>query len=282
MENFSFKDFHEDDKNLNEIDINQKLSLELDKNKENRSKKEFDWYKWIENNKEIIEQPLSDPSLLEAIGSLTFKIKEYLPEYDTIISDDTSGRVPSLVLRNVASATNEKKGGPKTYFITGGARLKEYEENRSFDDLDKSINDFINKRKDEIKNPLVVTEVISSGKSLEAFLKRFHKFDIYPDIATLSTYQFTDLEGEVLENESNDKFNEYAKELKTRIFYGKKSGVGETIHGHFKGKGVKKQKTGIFKRIRSPHPEAIKDDKVGDVRRSIKLISNGLIDVIKE
>lgn len=114
---------------------------------------------------------------------------------------------------------------------------------------------------------------------MEALIKRFHKFDIYPDIATISTYQLSE-EGRLITGA--DEFDEYANNLKTRIFYGKEGGVREAIYGNFKGKGVKKQKTGIFKRINSPHPEINRDEKVSDIRKSVKLISDGLISIIKE
>lgn len=152
MENFYLKTFYKKDQETIHENVNEKLSLELEENKENRIKKEANWHKWVKENKDLIEEPLNDPSLLEAMSRLTFKVEEYLSEYDTIISDDTSGRMPSLILRNVASAKNKKESTPKTYFITGGVRLKKYEETRSYDDLDKSINKFIDGHKDTIKN----------------------------------------------------------------------------------------------------------------------------------
>jgi hypothetical protein len=122
-----------------------------------------------------------DPEFKELellILPLIEKLKENIDkaEYDMLIGDDASGRIPTLILRGII---NERSGGPeiRTRFVAGGQLRSSAE-----------LKDTIRKIKPEIeKKALIVTEYISSGKSMEQLSNILKELEISFDIATLKS-----------------------------------------------------------------------------------------------
>lgn len=106
------------------------------------------------------------------------KLKENIDknEYDVLIGDDASGRIPTLILRGII---NERNSGSKikTKFVAGGQLRSSAE-----------LKETVRRIKPEIaKKALVVTEYISSGKSMDQLSKILKELEIPFDIATLKS-----------------------------------------------------------------------------------------------
>lgn len=116
---------------------------------------------------------------------MTFELKEEIPHYDTIISDDVSGRLVSLFLREVINKEKiEINEQPvQTYFIAGVSSCYEDDFNKA---KVKKIEEFISLKFPSIKKALLVTEFIATGNTLNPIVKNLEKQDISFDIASVS------------------------------------------------------------------------------------------------
>ena len=116
---------------------------------------------------------------------MTFELKEEIPHYDTIISDDVSGRLVSLFLREVINKEKiEINEQPvQTYFIAGVSSCYEDDFNKA---KVKKIEEFISLKFPSIKKALLVTEFIANGNTLNPIVKNLEKQDISFDIASVS------------------------------------------------------------------------------------------------
>ncbi len=126
---------------------------------------------------------------LEApIGNLVNQLKESIDkeEYDAIIGDDISGRIPTLALRKIFVSrihelnpnltAEEGREKLKTFFVVGGHRKQN----------DRKLLEFFKKIKPNIKKRLLfVTEYKNSGRSLLRISKLLEKVGIHFDIAAV-------------------------------------------------------------------------------------------------
>ncbi|MDP3999190.1 MAG: hypothetical protein Q8P76_01180 [bacterium] len=106
--------------------------------------------------------------LEKPMANLAEQLKEAIDkgEYDTLISDDAGGRIPTLVFRKVMMERMQKmhpdltpeqeREAMKTFFVAGGMA----ELNRG------ALKKFFNKTAPKIKKALLVTEFMESGKSI--------------------------------------------------------------------------------------------------------------------
>ncbi len=118
--------------------------------------------------------------VVQAAARLVVELRDRLPRYDTILSDDASGRLVSLLLKRIIDHKKEEAGGKKTatFFLASGRH--------SSTAIDKSIRKFISKKKNELGKTLLVTEYIETGKSIEKLAKALEDKHIDFDIAALS------------------------------------------------------------------------------------------------
>ena len=132
---------------------------------------------------------------------LVERLKESIDngDYDMLIGDDASGRLPTLALRGVINERNRKlcpdlklsESEIKTRFVAGGQN----EENK--EELKKALE----KLKPEIKKKaLVVTEYIQSGESMARISKLLENLGISFDVAAFTS------EKDKLEIPENSKF----------------------------------------------------------------------------
>ena len=99
-----------------------------------------------------------------AMVSLIKQLKEQIEngEYDTIISDDVGGRIPTLILRKVIKEHNpDKKLG--TFFIASG---KTYLPTSADTEKYEQLQEHLKKVTDKTKKALIVTQFIFTGKTL--------------------------------------------------------------------------------------------------------------------
>jgi hypothetical protein len=151
----------------------------------------FDFDRMIKfKNYEDFEFEDTFVELESLILPLVKKLKESIDkgEYDMLIGDDASGRIPTLILRGVINDRNRKlnpdlkssESEIKTRFVAGGQL-------RSIEQLKSAIEKL---RPEVKKKALVVTEYIYSGKSMERFSSILKNLNIPFDIATLKS-EFT-------------------------------------------------------------------------------------------
>jgi len=133
---------------------------------------------------------LADP-IMKLLWELRDKIEE--GSFDSIIGDDSSGRIPALVFSNVINRIYKQKEIPKidTKFLAGSRGYKEGEERFSI--KVKKIVDFINIRllknvndREASKKTLIVTDTIFKGNSLLPLVRALQETHKPYDIATIS------------------------------------------------------------------------------------------------
>jgi len=107
--------------------------------------------------KEIAE---IEPAMVSLINQLKGKIES--GEYDTLISDDVGGRIPTLILRKIIKELNpDRKLG--TFFIASG---KTYLPTSLDKEKYEKLQEHLKKVTDKTKKALIVTQFIFTGKTL--------------------------------------------------------------------------------------------------------------------
>jgi hypothetical protein len=129
--------------------------------------------------------PFEYTAFLSSILHIANKIGPKILDYH-LLSDDRSGRVPSLVLMNWQKRVEDAYGKDRDYstqnpridFILGGAR--HYNSHK--------IEEFIRENQERLGSQpqLLVTDTIDEGSTLLKLLPLFDKYGISVDIATLS------------------------------------------------------------------------------------------------
>ena len=123
------------------------------------------------------QKPLA---VVEALARLVLELKDELPNYDTILSDEVSGRIPSLLLGNILEKVREREGKkePNTYFISAGRHADPR--------IESYVDKFIKKKKNKFGKTLLVTEFIDTGNSIEKITNILTEQDVDFNIASVS------------------------------------------------------------------------------------------------
>ncbi|MGC9048982.1 MAG: hypothetical protein ACP5IX_02080 [Patescibacteria group bacterium] len=175
--------------------------------------------------------------VIEALACLVIKLERDLSTYDTILSDDVSGRLPSLFLRELINRIRSKAGKEpvKTYFLAAGRYWWLIEK-------DKAIRNFLVGKKKEIGKALVVTEYIESGHGITRLMELLKELGINFDVAAVSA-----------DSNSADYIQKFGNIFK-KVRYGKEcSRIGLSFHSaRERYSGVRKHPESI-----SAHPEAV-------------------------
>lgn len=116
--------------------------------------------------------------------SLVTQLKEAIEkgEYQTLISDDAAGRIPTLILRKILKEKSPNSRDLNTYFLAFG---------RGHNLDGNKIPDFIKKKKDNLGKTLIVTEFVHAGGTLRKIFWSFDEsaeYDNY-DIATVTMHK---------------------------------------------------------------------------------------------
>ncbi len=197
--------------------------------------------------------------IITSFTHLATELKEELPYYDAIISDDTSARLVSLFFREIINSKKEEnnKEHVQTYFLT--PKRGKYKE------IDKNIHKFLTEKSPNIQKALIVTEHIDSGSSLKAIISGLEKNEIEYDIATISINKFLPLKKGLFE-----KVTYFSKGSDGLLFY--KKGL----------EGVqtdRREKSTI-------HPKRVRDPEIKKIgiqaRKDILYISNIVLQKLKE
>lgn len=99
--------------------------------------------------------PLESKELREMLASTTLAVLNDAEKFTTIVGEDTSGRIPALIIGKAINIVRERKGLPKArrVFVSG----------RTYNDVDPHYQAFGDDDK-----ALLITEFISSGGSVAA------------------------------------------------------------------------------------------------------------------
>ena len=130
------------------------------------------------------------PYSIEALARLVIKVESDLPSYDTVLSDEASGRLPSLFLSKIINHVRLKNGqdSVQTYFIATGRHHNPEKE--------KAIKEFLVSKKDKIGKALVVAEYISTGTGIGWLIETMKMLGINFDTAAVSI----DKENDIIKN----------------------------------------------------------------------------------
>ncbi|MDE1970662.1 MAG: hypothetical protein KGI50_03755 [Patescibacteria group bacterium] len=131
-------------------------------------------------------------ALREPMEKLLEQLRPYLEkgEYQLIVGDDTSGRIPTLIFRRVIQAIYEEKGypSPKTIFLVGRRPAINYKKQDMTIEYVKHILPELKKSQKSTNTPLkalIVTEAVASGNSVEFLSELLRGAGIMSDVAAL-------------------------------------------------------------------------------------------------
>lgn len=162
----------------------------------------------VYNNPEIAEM---EPPMVDMVKKMKAKIEN--GDYDCIISDDVSGRIPSLIFKKIIDTVTPEHRVNVLGLAAGRRYVRILEAMRGIGPLDKKINqegaqriyDYLqsvlrNKIKPKIKGKaLVVSEYIHSGNSMIAIKETLQDAGIRFDIAALNGWLTEDLKEDDIE-----------------------------------------------------------------------------------
>lgn len=187
--------------------------------------------------------------------------------YSTFVGDDSAGRVPTIILANVARHIYRKKGfpDPVVRFIAGSTGLSgeggEKKQNALIEQIAR-IQNTVQQNQDP-KKVLIVTDTISTGTSIEFLSNAFIKNGWPVDVVTVGEHENASLEM-------------VAEDIGTRII----SGSGEVPELYWR-----KELTGVTKDPKTlfavPHPNA-DDERVRQGRAVAHEVAKELIELYEK
>lgn len=107
----------------------------------------------------------------QAMISLVAQLKDAIDtaQYDTLISDDAGGRIPTLVLRRIIQ-NRTPSHVINTFFISAGRSLSGYDS--------EAVNHYLTHMTSQTKKALIVSQLLYSGKTLHGLVDTLHGVDI--------------------------------------------------------------------------------------------------------
>ncbi len=109
---------------------------------------------------------------------LALELRDELPDYDSIVSDESSGRLPALFFRRLIKRIKGDGGALDTSFIAYN--------NNSRRQVAEKLAEFLKEKKPKWKKTLLVTEYISSGIGISSLIDKMIQQGMDFDLATLS------------------------------------------------------------------------------------------------
>ena len=135
----------------------------------------------------FLNRPSYSKITIEYLARLVLELRERIFQYDTILSDDASGRLPSLLLRKIINKTRDTS--IPVYFLAGGHGLAKRAE---------QIEAFLKKKKGELGKVLLVTEYVFTGLSMTNLTDILKKVGIVFDVASVVVSGTTKYEGNII------------------------------------------------------------------------------------
>lgn len=201
-----------------------------------------------------------EESAVEMVKRMKAKIDH--GDYDILISDDASGRIPTLMLRKIINERNKvlhpeqsvKEREIKTVFISGGISPANNEVlQKAFEDLKPEVK----------KAALLVTEYMSTGESIARIAGLLEKAELSFDIASLT---------------ARGNFYDYLRAFPD-VVGNHNLFIGDDT-AHYPGKiWARSDLSGVKKVIKEVHPVIFFDretgqEKINKVREDINTLAN--------
>lgn len=173
------------------------------------------------------------PGTRRALARLVLELRDRLPDYGTILSDEVSGRIPSLIIRRLVKNAREKQGldTPRSDFIIGGYPRGGWSREKQNDIVGEYLTENSENMKERGRVALV-TEYIDSGASISPIVKKIEDLGIDFDLISVSV---------------NRNLSSYEDVIQRHLIYGEKGNAGIVFWGK-SASGVKKSERD------SPHP----------------------------
>ncbi|MDO8618313.1 MAG: hypothetical protein Q7R49_00025 [Candidatus Daviesbacteria bacterium] len=129
-------------------------------------------------------ETLDIPTIEQPLRILVGQLKNNFENgtYALLIGDDTSGRVPTLIMKNVSDVVTQKRGLPTlpTVFVQAGRYLNDEQVQKQIEDLRVRYGSTT-----QDKKALLITDYIRSGKTLKRLTELFSDNNMGFDVATL-------------------------------------------------------------------------------------------------
>jgi hypothetical protein len=213
---------------------------------------------------------------ITAVARLSFKLKDKLTSYNTVLIDDTSGRSVGFYLLEQIKTKKKEIGSPTrtvAYGLLGGSEDIYPKQN-------EAVKDFIVKtnKKNKFGKTLLITEHISTGNGLINIIESLIQEGIDFDIASVSLNpSFFSLKGGTI---NSDQFRRW---LGNKIIYGNKDESGLYFHDREEN-GVIKLK--YLKNTNNVLPHAQKDksveqSKINQARNNIRCLAHEILEAIE-
>jgi len=202
--------------------------------------------------------------LIRALAKLVIELEEKITQYDTVLSDDASGRLVTLFLVRVINKKKDESNlqPVKSYFISGGANSEEN---------NQAIDDFLLKSKSSFGKVLLVSEYIVTGSSLTRLANRLTGQGIDFDVAVLSISPGHGFLG-------NNNLDKKTINLKKRLKYGEESRVAGDVFYNKIFNGVVKSDSGT-------HPvkrKNVKQSFINNSRRDMEFLADEIYKLIEK
>ncbi len=189
-------------------------------------------------------------------------------EYDLLIGEDASGRIPALVFDQIFKKVYGEEN-PKLLFMAG-ARYK-YGNSK----ISREFTEYVKMNASGKKKALIVTDFVETGGSISAICNALKNNDIEYDIASCAIY--------------NEKEFEYTPEVKDHIYFGS-FGKPEIFHQPNLS-GVLKNYGDVLSSHANQHVSDIKlpenvlgektiysQDKINEAREDVKKLAEILVE----
>lgn len=193
---------------------------------------------------------------IPALERLVTELKDQIPKYDSIISDDASARLVSLLLRKIIDEKRKeiKRSPTQTFFVAGGRHNSSQTNNQ--------IKKFIAEKKEGLGASLLVTEHIQTGHSILPLIKILEDQEIDFDLAAVSIAHPP---------------AEYSEDIQRHLRYGSVGGAGLGFYDEPQIVGVIKGEK------KDPHPiraTTADPELMKEAREDINLVANELVKLV--
>ncbi len=199
-------------------DRRESQSKKLKKESTKSLKERLDFYSW---NEKLKVKEIFNMESVYSLASLVEKLENKLDSYDTIISDEVSARLVSLILRKIINAKRAEvqKKPANIYFVSSGRHNQPK--------IDLAVEKFIAEKSKDFGKTLLVSEYIETGRGMENFIKILEKNEIDFDLTVVSI---------------DDKPGKYPEGLQKRMYYGSIGKAGLNFYGKQVYLGVNKNR----------------------------------------
>ena|SRR3989344_8111383 len=213
---------------------------------------------------EGLEEPFHRLSTVKVFANLALQLKEKMGEYETVLSDDASGRIVSRVFETIINKTRKEKDEKfaPTYFLAGGRDM----------DNTEAITEFL-REKGDLGKTLLVTENINKGKSISRIIDILSELGIDFDLATPSI-------NEKLKDEMPEKLEGLRE--KGRLYFGRFGPPAFLFHGQRDFSGVIKDRGQTSAHPRVIRPDVRKQDRIKQSRDNASILADRLYKLISE